>query len=88
MQTQSKSEAADCCPECGQPMERVYLSAAGQGFLVCQGGPPVGFVAQTKAAFTAKQVCDESGMPVLGGIVNDFPAMHCRPCRRIMLRYG
>jgi hypothetical protein len=88
MQTQTKGETADLCPECGQPMERVYLSAAGPtGFLLCPGDPPVGFIEQTKAVFTAKQVCDESGMPVLG-IVNDFPARHCRPCRRVTLRYG
>jgi hypothetical protein len=88
MQTPSKSEAADRCPECGQPMERVFLCADGAGFHVRQGDPPGGLVGQVKEIFTGKQVCDESGTPVLGGIVNDYPAMHCRPCRRIMLRYG
>ena len=88
MQTQTKGETADLCPECGQPMERVYLCAGPPGFVLRLGDPPVGLVGQVKEVFSGKQVCNESGMPVLGGIVNDFPAMHCKRCRRITLRYS
>jgi endogenous inhibitor of DNA gyrase (YacG/DUF329 family) len=90
MQEEATTESAEPCPTCGRPMEPVYFSA-GLGFLLVRHGqPPKGLLAQLRAVFTQSPVCTESGMPVLaGGEQSSFyPAMHCKQCRQIILRYS
>jgi hypothetical protein len=90
MQEETKAESANRCPTCGQPMEPVHFNADWSGLLVLYGDPPDGIVEKVLEPFTGSLVKTESGMPVLAGVKEKhrFPAMHCKHCRQIILRYS
>jgi hypothetical protein len=70
-------------------MEPVHFVGGGTGLLVLHGEPPDNIIARLLDPVTGSLVKSETGMPVLAAVKEDhkFPAMHCKHCRQIILRY-
>jgi hypothetical protein len=70
-------------------MEPVHFVGAGTGVVVVHGEPPDNIIARLLDSFTGSLVKNEAGTPVLAAVKEGykFPAMHCKHCRQIILRY-
>ena len=89
MQQEPKTESADRCPKCSQPMEPVFFNFGPTGFVLRQGKVPTGFLAQTWAALTRPFVRADTGNPVEADAKQGYnmPGMHCKHCRQITISY-
>jgi len=89
MRKEAKTEPAEVCPRCGEPMELVHFGADPAGLLVFHGAPPAGLLELMARIVTGSRVRTESGAPVLFGFASgQVPGMHCKHCRQITVRYS